>query len=874
MFILRFIIFCIIFGGMTIPLCAQYPQTSYPSYPYPTQPQRQLYAPDNVTPPRVFLTAQTDGGQPNVNQPIQFEAVQPNQQNARIQFVPNTQVPQYNQRYLIAQNPPALQPNIPAPPLRQLPPPQNIPQQKNVDEELVQLNFPNEVDLEVLVEYISQRLQLKILFDEAIANKKIRLRTTGDIPVDSLMQVLQSALKMKELTIVDADVPGWKRIIPVAQLGTLAPQGNAQQILKEHGGATPVMQIFTLEHADVTQVQQLIQPFLTPQGSLCTPVKESNTLIVSDYAVNVIKVTELIKTLDVPKPTIKTEFLEVKNIDAAALSRQITAILQARSQVSGTAATAIKINITSDPRTNQLILTGLAEDIVATKQLIESLDVPSNQTTELYTFQYIDARDIDTLVKSMLDPLQEKIAYRSIVNRNDNSLVVSTTKEIHQQIVEIAKRMNIPATQKQSPIQFYKLNNTTVDEVMTTLTALRQGTGFNTQTRDRDTLRKTLPGSQGSFNHIGGAVTFPLKPDEPLPQLTPDVPAEGTALSTTTSAISASTTSESQTNTSLPEGVPVSMLSALLDTDVRITADTKTNTIIVVAEPQIQEHYATLIKFLDRRSPQVLIEAKIVTLDTSNDFMLGVEISGGDRKGEKRLFGFSSFGLSTPDPVSGALALLPGLGFNGTLVDPDMADVIVRALSSNSRAKVVASPRLLINDNEEGRLQSVQSIPYTSVNSSQVVQSTSLGGNQDAGTTIVVTPHIGDSEQLQLEFAVEFSNFGTSSTNANLPPPRHVDQVSSVVTIPDGYTVIVGGLNRRDIEAGRTGLPFLDKIPILKYLASTENDNKKNTSLFVFLKPIILRDDKFKDLKYLSDQDARSAQIRTTLPQSRPLVME
>ncbi|MDR2756500.1 MAG: hypothetical protein LBC20_12415, partial [Planctomycetaceae bacterium] len=412
------------------------------------------------------------------------------------------------------------------------------------------------------------------------------------------------------------------------------------------------------------------------------------------------------------------------------------------------------------------------------------------------------------------------------------------------------------------------------DEVMTTLTALRQGTGFSPQIRNSDALRKTLPGSQESFNHIGGAVTFPLKPEAPLPQLTPDVPAEGTSSPTTTSAISASTTSETQMNTSLPEGAPVSMLSALLDTDVRITADTKTNTIIVVAEPQIQEHYATLIKFLDRRSPQVLIEAKIVTLDTSNDFMLGVEISGGDRKGEKRLFGFSSFGLSTPDPVSGALALLPGLGFNGTLVDPDTADVIVRALSSNSRAKVIASPRLLINDNEEGRLQSVQSIPYTSVNSSQVVQSTSLGGNQDAGTTIIVTPHIGDSEQLQLEFAVEFSNFGSSATNTNLPPPRHIDQVSSVVTIPDGYTVIVGGLNRHDIESGRTGLPFLDKIPILKYLASTENDNKKNTSLFVFLKPIILRDDKFKDLKYLSDQDARSAQIRATLPQSRPLVME
>jgi len=142
-------------------------------------------------------------------------------------------------------------------------------------------------------------------------------------------------------------------------------------------------------------------------------------------------------------------------------------------------------------------------------------------------------------------------------------------------------------------------------------------------------------------------------------------------------------------------------MNALLDTEVRITADPKTNTIIVVAEPQIQEHYATLIKFLDRRSPQVLIEAKIVTIDTSNEFMLGVEVSGGERTGIRKLLAFSSFGLSTPDPVTGALALIPGVGFNGTLVDPDTADVIVRALSLNNRAKVIASPRVLVNDNDQ-----------------------------------------------------------------------------------------------------------------------------------------------------------------------------
>ena len=876
MYFIRLLIVVSLFFEIAVPLCAQYPQSqpqpyrppAYQSPAYQPPHQRQLYAPPNgmTQPGPYMLVAQQEGnGQPPVFGPVQH--LPPGA--PRVQFAPNQPVLQNGQ-----------QPNG-QPQFRQLPP--NFPPQggplpflqhqvvpnhftgtprQNPDEELVQLNFPNEVDLEVLVEYVSERLQLKILFDETIANKKIRLRTTGDIPVGSLMQVLQSALKMKELTIVDAEVQGWKRIIPVAQIGTLAPQGNAQQVLKDKGGATPVMQIFTLEHADVTQVQQLIQPFLTAQGGLCTPVRESKTLIISDYAANVIKAAELIKTLDVPQPTVVTEFLEIKNIDAAALGRQITAILQARSQTSGQATTALKINITSDPRTNQLILTGTAEEIVTTKQLIESLDVPSNQTTELYTFQYVDARDIDSLVKSMLDPLQEKIAYRSVANRNDNSLVVQATPEIHSQIAAISQRLNIPATQKQSPIQFYKLNNTTVDEVMTTLNALRQGSGFSPQQRDRDALRRSLPGSQEVYNHIAGAMSFPLRPNEPLPQLAPDVSPADTAAPLPVEA------------TVGPQNAgPVSMMSALLDTDVRVTADTKTNTIIVVAEPQVQEHYATLIKFLDRRSPQVLIEARIVTIDTSNEFMLGVEVSGGKRNGITKLFGFSSFGLSAPDPVTGALALLPGVGFNGTLVDPDTADVIVRALSLNSRAKVVASPRVLVNDNEQGRLQSTLSIPYTSVNSSQVVQSTSLGGNQDAGTTITVTPHIGDGEQLQLEFAIEFSNFSGSGQN-NLPPPRHVDQVSSVVTIPDGYTVIVGGLNRQSLSASTQGIPWLEKIPYLGLLASQQGDKKESTSLFVFLKPIILRDDKFKDLKYLSDGDIRSAHIKANLPQSSPMVMQ
>ena len=193
--------------------------------------------------------------------------------------------------------------------------------------------------------------------------------------------------------------------------------------------------------------------------------------------------------------------------------------------------------------------------------------------------------------------------------------------------------------------------------------------------------------------------------------------------------------------------------------------------------------YEQLIEKLDVRRAQVLIESHIVAVDTSDQFQLGVEVSAGDRVGSRRLFKFSSFGLSEVNPENGFLTVNPSLGFNGVLVDPDVADVIVQALVSHTRARVLSSPQILVNDNSTGQLESIASVPFESVNASNTVATTSLGGSQEAGTTITVTPQINEGDHLQLDFAVEFSTFTEGAAGA-LPPPRQIDRVASQVTIP------------------------------------------------------------------------------------------
>jgi len=185
---------------------------------------------------------------------------------------------------------------------------------------------------------------------------------------------------------------------------------------------------------------------------------------------------------------------------------------------------------------------------------------------------------------------------------------------------------------------------------------------------------------------------------------------------------------------------------------------------------------------------------------------------------------------------------------------------------------VTSAPRILVNDNATGTLESVDQEPFASVNASQTVTTTSLGGFVDAGTTINVTPHVSEAGYVQLEFEVILNSF-TAPASANLPPPRQTNRVLSEATVPDGYTVIVGGLNTSNNSKSVRGIPYLEKIPVIKYLFTDRFLSQSRNSLFVFLRPVILKEDKFEQLKFFSETDLFRATEPSNYPQSQPLLM-
>ncbi|MCC7409235.1 MAG: type II and III secretion system protein, partial [Phycisphaeraceae bacterium] len=160
----------------------------------------------------------------------------------------------------------------------------------------------------------------------------------------------------------------------------------------------------------------------------------------------------------------------------------------------------------------------------------------------------------------------------------------------------------------------------------------------------------------------------------------------------------------------------------------------------------------------------------------------------------------------------------------------------------------------------------------TSVNASNNVATTSFAGYATAGTTITLTPHISEGDHLQLAYAIELSAF-SGEGGAGIPPPRQTNAIESEVTVPDGHTIVVGGLNRKDFSETIQKFPLLGDIPLVKYLFSNRSKNQSENTLFVFLRPVILRGDSFEGLKFLSRQDREAAGLAEDLPTSEPLLI-
>lgn len=128
------------------------------------------------------------------------------------------------------------------------------------------------------------------------------------------------------------------------------------------------------------------------------------------------------------------------------------------------------------------------------------------------------------------------------------------------------------------------------------------------------------------------------------------------------------------------------------------------------------------------------------------------------------------------------------------VLSPGDFSVVLRALQTVNRGRVLSLPKVLVNNNQQATLNSVLRQPFVSVNASDTIATTSFGGSENAGTIISIKPQIAEGDHLVLQYSVSLSSFVGDAIDPTVPPPKQSNNLSSLVTIPDGYIVVVGGL--------------------------------------------------------------------------------
>lgn len=302
-----------------------------------------------------------------------------------------------------------------------------------------------------------------------------------------------------------------------------------------------------------------------------------------------------------------------------------------------------------------------------------------------------------------------------------------------------------------------------------------------------------------------------------------------------------------------------------------VIADVDNNQVVVKAPLKQQDEFGKLIGRLDLKRPQVYIEATIVSVSDNRDFRLAVEtqiMAGQFQMGTN--FGLHTAGSTFQSPVNVATNLA---GLTTALIKSNYVPFILNAIQTDTDSRILSTPSLLVNDNEEARIVSLEQQATTTTTIGQTTDQTTFAGYQDAGTTLEVTPSISEGGFLRLDYRVELSNF-TGQGSGGVPPPRQERTVEGQVTIPSDATIVVGGIKVDDTRDTIVKIPLLGDIPLLKHAFRDTRKVKNSSTLYVFITPRIMTDPNFYDLKLYTKGPQSRMGLEQNIPDLEPVRIE
>ena len=455
-----------------------------------------------------------------------------------------------------------------------------------------------------------------------------------------------------------------------------------------------------------------------------------------------------------------------------------------------------------DKEKKTIIVTASESDLKYFMSLIKIFDVPDET---IFTFQiYSLKRAVPSLIKTQVESYLTTMAARDggaakapterpfiAIDDGTNRLLVSATPEDHKSIAKLVEFFDADIVQTHAfkPIEIYRLKNSNAESVAKKL----------------DQVLKSKQGITPS--------TDPNKKED------------------------------------IPTIVPFEQLNAL---------------IISVEQPDTFRYIKEVIDMLDVKRNQVYIASTIVEVNKSKGFNFGLTFGAGSAPNGKNDFGvvaggdFGGAGTVTYDATGKALShgatVAPKGGDGLSLAFPyggfDFIPVVLKAAETDSDISVLANPSIICDDNEHAVIEITEERQFnTTTFSGTATTNTSFGGFNNAGIVLDIKPTISSDSFLKLELTQNVDRF---LSDPGADQVRNKRKATTVVTIPNKTSVVIGGLTESNLNKSSSAIPGLSKIPLLGELFKSRSNSDAQKTLYFFITPEIIVN--FDELSKISDR--------------------
>ena len=479
---------------------------------------------------------------------------------------------------------------------------------------------------------------------------------------------------------------------------------------------------------------------------------------------------------------------------------------------------------------NAVVITDYADNVRRVEAIARQLDGGSGATFATITLRNGNAADVAQSLQTVLGDQQGGTGARVAADARSNTVIIRGTPAAVAEARRIAASLDQPGGA--TPItRMFRLNYADAE----TVTDVLRGVLGQGESADNPVARSLSGSNSNPFARLSGG-------SQGITALSNSAAATGGGLGSAMQAANAATQP-------VMENKPAQTPQGFSTPELTVQPAPELNAVVVRGTPSAIASIEPLITDLDVRRPQVLIEAAIAEITGDDAEALGVQLGASgavlNRSGAGTSFDRAGTSLGTIlralNVPAGALL---GSGLSANVRVTDDFSILVQALGESTRANLLSTPQITTLDNVAGEIVVAQNVPF--VTGSILTDSTSVNPyttieRKDVGITLRILPRVNAGDTIRLQVNQEASSLANVSVAGASDLITNRRAINTSVLADNGETIVLGGLISDDYEDSRQQVPILGDIPIVGELFKSRRERRQKRTLFIFLKPTILR---------------------------------